>query len=404
MPDQPGLPNKRELENSPLFRGVELETIIGLLQACAVQELKQGEVLVHGGQLSHSLFLVLAGRLCVQFKGPLDPIAVLEPGEVLGELSVIDGQISSAHVVADLDSRLLVLDEKTCWTLVEASHSIARNLLFVLTRRLRHGDTVIEASLLAQVSDKELEEFQPREIHQEVIEGTEFREEDIEAETARLYKTATEYVSETIRGAQENQRPNIEQGEQLVKRMIDSLADSSALLLLATNRRQEFSVSTHSVNVTIFSQRIAQTLKYKPQKQEKVALAALLHEIGVVWLPQRLLHQEGEVSPQMRQRPAYGAKILEELCPEQDWLAKIVGQVYEREDGSGFPEGLMGKDICEEAKILGIADVLEACIHNRPYRKASTSYELLQMLTRGGTFRRITSFLSISLGNSYRRC
>ena len=68
MPDQPGLPNKGELENSPLFRGVELETIIGLLQACAVQELKQGEVLVHGGQLSHSLFLVLAGRLCVQFK------------------------------------------------------------------------------------------------------------------------------------------------------------------------------------------------------------------------------------------------------------------------------------------------------------------------------------------------
>ncbi len=238
MPDKGGLPNQGELENSLLFRGVKLETIIGLLQACAVQELKQGEVLIHGGQLSHCLFLVLAGRLCVQFKSPLDPITVLEPGEVLGELSVVDGQISSAHVVADLDSRLLVLDEKTCWTLVEASQAIARNLVFVLTRRLRHGDTVIEASLLAKVSDQELEEFQPRELPQEVIESTDFREEDIEAETARLYKTATEYVSEMIRGAQENQRPNTEQGEQLVKRMIDSISASSTLLLLSTIRRQ----------------------------------------------------------------------------------------------------------------------------------------------------------------------
>ncbi|MFQ5930713.1 MAG: HD-GYP domain-containing protein, partial [Acidobacteriota bacterium] len=62
-----------------------------------------------------------------------------------------------------------------------------------------------------------------------------------------------------------------------------------------------------------------------------------------------------------------------------------VGQVYERENGSGFPAGLKGGEILEEAKILGIADVFEACIHDRPYRKAVTGYQLLEELTRGGT-------------------
>jgi HD-GYP domain-containing protein (c-di-GMP phosphodiesterase class II) len=59
--------------------------------------------------------------------------------------------------------------------------------------------------------------------------------------------------------------------------------------------------------------------------------------------------------------------------------------VYEREDGSGSPLGLEGESIREEAKILGVVDVFEACIHDRPYRKASTGYQFLHELIRGET-------------------
>ena len=62
-----------------------------------------------------------------------------------------------------------------------------------------------------------------------------------------------------------------------------------------------------------------------------------------------------------------------------------MGQIYEREDGSGFPLGLAGEEIREEAKILGIMDVFEACIHDRPYRNALTGYQLLEELTRDDT-------------------
>jgi HD-GYP domain-containing protein (c-di-GMP phosphodiesterase class II) len=190
---------------------------------------------------------------------------------------------------------------------------------------------------------------------------------------------------ESIRRAEKKKRLDITQGEELVKRIMDSMVDSVGLILLATDRRQEFAVSTHSVNVVILSLRLAQTLDYDLQDQIKVGLAALLHEIGVAWLPKRLLYKTGPVSPQVRQRPVYSAKLLQEFSPEYDWLIETVGQVYERVDGSGFPLGLEGKKIREEAQILGIADAFEACIHDRPYRKALTGYQLIEELTRGDT-------------------
>ena len=53
----------------------------------------------------------------------------------------------------------------------------------------------------------------------------------------------------------------------------------------------------------------------------------------------------------------------------------------------GVPKGLKGEEICEEAKVLGLADVLEACIHERPYRRALTGYQLFHELTSGATRR-----------------
>jgi len=374
--------NQKDLKNSLLLRGIDLEPILDLLENCPVRELKKGTVLIHAGKPNRFLYLVLSGRLRIHVENlDLEPIAILEPGEIAGELSIIDSQVTSASAVAHEDCRLLELDEKTMWSLVEDSHAVARNLLFILSRRLRQGNALIGASLLEKVSELELEEFQP----QEVPEGKGRPEEKSENETVRLYNAATAYVSESIRRAQKEKSPDRAQGEKLVKLMIDSMKESPALLLLATDRTQEFAVSPHSVNVTLLALRLAQTLDYEVHDQIKVGLAAILHEIGVALLPERLLYQPGQVSPQVRQRPVYSAKLLKMFYPKDDWLIETVEQVYERTNGSGFPLGLKGEQIREEAQVLGIVDVFEACIHDRPYRKALTGYQLLEELTRGDT-------------------
>jgi len=143
MFDQRESLNPGELENMLLLRGVELESIQGILETCSVKCLKKGDVLIHAGQPNHFLYTLLSGRLRIHLELELNPIVVLEPGEIVGELSLIDGQLTSAHVVADQDCRLLVFGEKTLWSLVVSCHAVARNLLSVLAQRLRHGNSLI---------------------------------------------------------------------------------------------------------------------------------------------------------------------------------------------------------------------------------------------------------------------
>jgi len=400
MPDLKHLLEGHELQSTSLLRGVELESIQDLLEQCPIQDFKKDDVLIKAGQPNRSVYLLLSGRLSIHLgKLTPGPSVLLSPGEIVGEMSVVDRQLTSATVVAYEDSCVLVLDEKVIWSLVDVYPIVARNLLFILSQRLRHGNVLLEASLIETVSKQELEEFQPQQVEeseaplqeleefplQQVEESKAPLEDEIETEPASLYKAATAYVLESIRQTQQKTAPNIERGKELVELIIDSIMDHSALLLLATDRRQEFAVSAHSVNVTILSLRLAQTLNYKRENQVRVGLAALLHEMGVVSLPKQLLHETGPVSSEVRQRPAYGAKILQGFYPKYDWLFETVGQVYEREDGNGVPLGLEGQEIREEAKILGIVDVFEACIHDRPYRKALTGYQLLEELTRDDT-------------------
>jgi len=235
-----------------------------------------------------------------------------------------------------------------------------------------------------QISEEELNNFDTGDLlrgSRDVPEGT------TESESAQLYQRATVLVLESIHRAEKDQPPDVEEGKRMVQQMDDLIAKDSGLMLAATDRIQAFAVSTHCVNVAILGVRIARSLKYSDEGKMKVGLAALLHEIGVVKLSRRMVHERGKVDQEVRNRPVYSAEILEKLGSEYDWLVQTVRQVYEREDGTGFPLGIKGQDIREEAKILGIVDVLEACIHERPYRRAMTGYQLFHELTSGANQR-----------------
>ena len=146
MTKQEGRLNIRELKDVSLFRGVDIESIQHLLEDCPIKEFESGEVLIRSGNPNRVMYALLSGRLRIHLDLLLDPIAVLESGEIVGELSVIDGQSTSAHVVADEKCRVLVFDEKTTWSLMRASHGIAYNLILVLAQRLRGGNSVISTS------------------------------------------------------------------------------------------------------------------------------------------------------------------------------------------------------------------------------------------------------------------
>lgn len=130
-----------------LFKDVDLESIEGLLRACPQIDLQSSETLISQGQIKNAIYILLSGRLQIHLDDVNGKrIAVLEAGESVGELSVIDQKPASGFVVADEHSRLLVVPPDIFWALIDASPRIARNLLFALGGRLRDSNLAISES------------------------------------------------------------------------------------------------------------------------------------------------------------------------------------------------------------------------------------------------------------------
>lgn len=134
-----------ELASTGLFTGVDLEAVRQILQQCPVKQLNRGDVLIRARERNEFLYVLLSGNLRIHLNPSMSPVAVLDAGEVVGELSIIDNQLTSAYVIADDVCRVLEINEQATWALVEASHSVAKNLMRILTRRLRDGNSMLLA-------------------------------------------------------------------------------------------------------------------------------------------------------------------------------------------------------------------------------------------------------------------
>lgn len=141
----------RGLSDLHLFRGVSLESVEYLLEDCPVVRLKKGEILLAPDQPNNRVYLIRSGKLGVHLDGIGNPpLVLLEAGECVGEMSIINEMPPSAHVAADSDSELLAISHDTLWELIAVSHGIAINLLHILARRVGHDNEVIRDSLRLQ--------------------------------------------------------------------------------------------------------------------------------------------------------------------------------------------------------------------------------------------------------------
>ena len=131
------------LSRLPLFRGVDLWTVRPLLERCDEREHPTGHVLIEPSAENQFAFVLLRGKLTVHLALDQPPIATLERGEVVGEMSFFGGHAASATVVCAEPSRVLAIDNASFWDLINASHEIAINLLYILSRRVRTGNTTI---------------------------------------------------------------------------------------------------------------------------------------------------------------------------------------------------------------------------------------------------------------------
>jgi len=128
------------LEALDLFRGEQPEYLDWVLHSCRVGSLLPGEVLLEPGNNNDALYIILSGRAEVRFThDDLCSSIYLESGECAGEMSVIEGSRPSATVVASSHCQVLVIDADVLWLLIERSSVVARNLLHILSTRMRRN-------------------------------------------------------------------------------------------------------------------------------------------------------------------------------------------------------------------------------------------------------------------------
>jgi diguanylate cyclase (GGDEF)-like protein len=136
------------LQSIALFRGVEPDTIGDLLPRCARIDVAEGELLLSPQRPNRCVYVVLSGRLAVHVGSRQAPKTVdLLPGACTGEMSLVEDTDPSAYVVAAEDSHLMVISHHLLWQLVERSHAFAKNLLIVLSERVRSDNEYIASSL-----------------------------------------------------------------------------------------------------------------------------------------------------------------------------------------------------------------------------------------------------------------
>jgi PAS domain S-box-containing protein/putative nucleotidyltransferase with HDIG domain len=149
-----------------------------------------------------------------------------------------------------------------------------------------------------------------------------------------------------------------------------SLKDTVMLISKIVEARDPYTAG-HQANVSRLAGEIAEKMKLEKKRVQWVKTAGMLHDIGKVSIPAEILSKPGKLNELewslMKNHPLLGREILSEVHLGGP-ISEIVLQHHEKMNGSGYPNGLKGEEILLEARIIAVADVIEAMSSHRPYR------------------------------------
>ncbi len=166
--------------------------------------------------------------------------------------------------------------------------------------------------------------------------------------------------------------------------LIESLQASDQLVVHALSGPSGPPLMTNLINVGVLSTKLGSGLGYHGGDLHRLALAGLVHDIGIFAISQNVLTKTGRLTPDERalveQHPRLGYESIRQLGESYGWLAEVVLQAHERGMGQGYPNKLKGRQISELAQIIGVVDIFDALISPRPYRSRLLPHEAVREL------------------------
>jgi putative nucleotidyltransferase with HDIG domain len=187
-----------------------------------------------------------------------------------------------------------------------------------------------------------------------------------------------EFVSEQVATAIERKKADDE-----VKKNIQRLKKTSTSIIFTMAKILELRdpyTAGHQQRVARLACAIAREMGLSEEQVDGIFMAALVHDIGKIYVPAEILNRPAKLNETemdlVKTHPSIGYDIVKTIDFSQP-VGRIVMQHHERIDGSGYPNAVNGRDIILEARILAVADVVEAMASHRPYRPAFSIDEVL---------------------------
>lgn len=216
------------------------------------------------------------------------------------------------------------------------------------------------------------------------------QEKSIQLDAKDWYQRSCSFMGDVFAKVRNREKPNLTKGEALIEEIVQASLQGNLpqeLLIMAQygNATNSFLVNK-AVNVTVFAIFMGDTLRLPKERLLELGLAALLHDIGKVRVPEEILYKEATLKDDelevLRKYPHDSFDILHGLGDKYHYLAECALHVNEKLDGSGFPQGLQGDAINPYARIIGILELYEAMTHNRPQRQKLSHFEAVKEIIK----------------------
>jgi len=173
--------------------------------------------------------------------------------------------------------------------------------------------------------------------------------------------------------------------EKITKKANQNLIES-IFAFAKTIELKDHYTGEHVENTVRYATAIARALNFPKEEIELVRQAAMLHDLGKIGISENILHKKAKLSKKefdaIKKHPQIGADIIRPI----QFLRELVPYIFyhhERWDGLGYPSGIKGEEIPLGSRIIAIADVYQALISDRPYRKAFSKKEALKIIKDG---------------------
>lgn len=245
-------------------------------------------------------------------------------------------------------------------------------------RFLLGNDVVLNASYISRLQSIGIDSVYVKSSFEEELEVPETVSEETRQQSLIAVKKA-------LKSVQNSEKINIEEMRTTVKAIVNEvILNSRTLVHLNDIRTHDDYTFSHSVNVCILSTVLGLAMGYSETRLRELSLGGLLHDLGKMVVPCEILNKPDKLTEDefvvVKRHSESGFEILRRQHDVPLLASHIAFQHHEKVDGSGYPRGLVKEEIHEYARIVAIADVYDALISDRSYRRGMLPHKAYEIL------------------------